>query len=471
MFAAQCISPRTDTDQDSEPFPDIQGSIIDENNWIRSFSNETYLWYDEIVDIDPADHEDPLEYFALMKTAALTPSGNPKDRFHFTLSTERWQELSQAGVSAGYGMTLSIISSTPPREAIIAYTEPNSPATAIGADLLRGTSILEVDGIDFVNDNTQIGVNTINAGLFPDSIGEDHQFVVQDLNATEPRTIGMRSALITQDPVPAVEVFDTPDGPVGYILFNDHIATAEQALIDAVNQLNTAIVTDLVLDLRYNGGGFLAIASELAYMIAGPVAMGRTFEQLEFNDKLSQFNRTTLFHDESVGFSTTQGLPLPSLDLSRVFILTSEDTCSASESIMNGLRGIGVEVIQIGTTTCGKPYGFLPEDNCGTTYFTIQFRGANELGFGDYTDGFSPVSTGSVEGTPLPGCRIADDLTHLLGDPEELRFNTALYYRENGECPLPGISSRSLQSLSPDPLTQVHGRVTKSPWLRNRILD
>ena len=66
---------------------------------------------------------------------------------------------------------------------------------------------------------------------------------------------------------------------------------------------------------------------------------------------------------------------MPALDLERVFVLTTASTCSASEAIINSLRGINVEVIQIGSTTCGKPYGFYPQDNCGTTYFTIQFAG------------------------------------------------------------------------------------------------
>jgi hypothetical protein len=73
-----------------------------------------------------------------------------------------------------------------------------------------------------------------------------------------------------------------------------------------------------------------------------------------------------------------------------VFVLTSADTCSASESIVNGLRGAGVTVHLVGSTTCGKPYGFYPQDNCGTTYFAIQFQGVNFLGFGDYADGFTP---------------------------------------------------------------------------------
>jgi C-terminal processing protease CtpA/Prc len=78
----------------------------------------------------------------------------------------------------------------------------------------------------------------------------------------------------------------TASGNVGYMLFNDHIATAEQELIDAVNQLNTAGISDLVLDIRYNGGGFLDIASELAYMIAGNArTAGKTFESTVFNSK------------------------------------------------------------------------------------------------------------------------------------------------------------------------------------------
>ena len=249
--------------------------------------------------------------------------------------------------------------------------------------------------------------------------------------------------------------------------FNDHIATAEQKLIDAIIQLNATGITDLVLDLRYNGGGFLDIANELAFMIAGEAAAsGRTFEELQFNDKHQVFDPVTgrllsptLFHTTAVGFSPTASGPLPSLNLSRVFILTGPGTCSASESIINGLRGIDVEVIQVGSTTCGKPYGFYPFDNCGTTYFSIQFRGVNAKNFGDYTDGFSPGNVGQAEGTPVTGCSVADDFTHQLGDPEEARFAAALAYRVDGSCPAAsGLSSdRASVSTSLAPLSAVDG--------------
>ena len=91
-------------------------------------------------------------------------------------------------------------------------------------------------------------------------------------------------------------------------------------------------------------------------------------------------------------------------------------------------------VILIGDDTCGKPYGFYPTDNCGITYFTIQFRGENEKGFGDYADGF--VIGGSDNGQDVVrGCVVADDFDHLLGDEQEARLAAALSYRETGSCP------------------------------------
>ena len=109
------------------------GIILDENNFLRSYTNDTYLWYDEVTDRDPGLYNDPLAYFDLLKTSALTPSGTPKDQFHFTYDTEEYYQLSQSGVSYGYGITWAFISNTPPRKLLIAYTEPNSPATNIAS--------------------------------------------------------------------------------------------------------------------------------------------------------------------------------------------------------------------------------------------------------------------------------------------------------------------------------------------------
>jgi hypothetical protein len=99
--------------------------------------------------------------------------------------------------------------------------------------------------------------------------------------------------------------------------------------------------------------------------------------------------------------------------------------------------GIDVEVILIGSTTCGKPYGFVPQDNCGTTYMTIQFERQNQKGFREYPDGFSPINTAATIGAEVNGCSVKDDLTHALGDPQEGLLKTALDYRQTQQCPTP----------------------------------
>ena len=461
-FAGQCAAPRPGT-------TDVQGSVLTENNWLRSWTNDLYLWYDEVVDRDPALYTTPT-YFNLLKTTATTPSGSPKDKFHFTYDTATWIALSQSGTSAGYGAEWAIVAGFPPRRIVVAYTEPGSPATA--ASLARGAEVLAIDGVDAVHDNTQAGVDVLNAALFPASSGETHSYTVRDLGAASSRMVTMQSANVTLTPVQNVTTLTTSSGPVGYMLFNDHIATAEFELRNAFNTLQAANVGDLVLDIRYNGGGYLDIASEVAFMIAGPgPTSGRTFEQAVFNNKhqpLPPFG----FHSTAQGLSLPSGQPLPALSLPRVFVLTGSGTCSASESIINGLRGVGIQVIQVGSTTCGKPYGFFPQDNCGTTYFSIELKGVNAIGFGDYTDGFSPSNTIGVMGTPVAGCSVADDFTHALGDPAEGRLAAALAYRVSSTCPAPSgfAPPTGLSGVRATGIPATDDLATKPPWRENRLL-
>ena len=333
-----------------------------------------------------------------------------------------------------------------------------------------------MDGADLVNANDSASIDVLNAGLYPAQAGETHVFSVRDLGASDPRTVTLQSVRVTTSPVQNVSTVRTASGRVGYMLFTDHLATAEQALVDAVGELRDAGVADLVLDLRYNGGGFLAIASELAYMIAGPgPTAGQVFERLVYNDKhpdTDPFTGEPLvpapFLDTTVGLSAPSGQALPTLDLPRVYVLTGPTTCSASESIMNGLRGVNVEVVQVGATTCGKPYGFNPPDNCGTTYFSINFKGVNAKGFGDYPDGFSPAPAGGDAEAAVPGCPVSDDFTRALGDPAEARFAAALQYRASGTCP--GAPASSALD-SPAGLARRRRRPRHKPaWLENRLL-
>ena len=467
-FAAQCVAPRppgTIDQYTGAAYNDTPGSLSTELNWIRSFVNETYLWYDEVPATDLAAYQVgatvpyfapatntrsttllrmPTEvtnaFFNSQRTPLTTASGKPKDQFHFTYPTPEWSALSQAGASVGFGFELALVASRPPRKIVVAYNSPGTPAAA--NQLGRGVQFLSVNGVDVVNG---ADVETINEGLFSPIAGKTYTFQVLDPGSTAARSVTMTAASVISVPVQNVQALNTPTGSVGYLLFNDHLATSESQLIAAVNQLKAANagagVSDLVLDIRYNGGGLLRIASQLAYMIAGSTATdGKVFEKLSFNRKfkVDDPNNATPF----IGVSSAGGQPLPRLSLPRVFVLTTGNTCSASESVINGLRGVGVEVIQIGTTTCGKPYGFYPTENCGTTYFTVQFKGINNAGFGDYADGFVPDGVGVTTGNHLNGCTVSDDFSRALGDPQEAQLAAALQYRANATCPLSPTAKR-----------------------------
>ena len=148
-YAASCAAPRSGADSfTGRPFEDRQGSARDEKLWLRSWSNDLYLWYDEIEYVDPVGYS-VLDYFDRLRTFARTPSGAPKDQFHFTYDTATWRQLSQSGVSAGYGAEWVLLARSPPREIAVAFTEPDSPAAL--AELARGTRLIAIDGVDVEN--------------------------------------------------------------------------------------------------------------------------------------------------------------------------------------------------------------------------------------------------------------------------------------------------------------------------------
>jgi carboxyl-terminal processing protease len=459
-LAEQCAVPRAGTS-------DTLGSLATEKAYLRSWIDETYLWYQDVralpaATLDPSGYATAIDYFDALKTPLNDAAGQPKDKFHFTYDTTAWQKLSQQGVQFGYGFEVALLAASPPRSAIVAYLDAASGTPANANGIARGATIVTVDGVDFANGSD---VDALNAGLFP-TVAGTHTLVIRDAGASSNRTVTMTAQPITENPVQDVMTLPVPFQKVGYLLFTDHIATAESALVTAFTQLRNAGVTDLVLDIRYNGGGFLDIASEVAYMVAGPnLTTSATptpfFERETYNDRnpfnLSVSQSTTPFHDHGVNFTVGTGQALPFLGLSRVYVLTTADTCSASEAIVNGLRGVGVTVNLVGGTTCGKPYGFFPQDNCGTTYFAIQFQGVNNMNFGNYPDGFTPT------------CNVDDDFAHALGSTSEAQLNMALGLRASGTC-TPAIGTSTAHILSAANARPASPVLVRNPFRENRIL-
>lgn len=425
----KCVAPRVGVSQfTGRAFPDTPGTLSDEKSWLRSWSDETYLWYREIPNLNPDSYANSTDWFLALQTPALALSGAPKDRFHFFQETADY-EAGNAGISYGYGITWSAVRRSVPRQYIAAVVSPDSPGALAGVK--RGDSIFSIDGAIFQTTNN---VNVLKGGLFPTTIGESHTFVLTPADGGPQKTAVLTSAAVATRPVPVSGIIETATGRVGYIAFTTfNTFTAEKAIADAFAGLAASGgITDLVLDLRYNGGGYLFISAQTAYMIAGNArTAGKNFEVVKTNDKKPfGADDATPFYNAGSGFSggVAAGQILPTLNLRRVFILTSPGSCSASEALINGLRGIDVETVLIGGQTCGKPYGFFATSNCGTTHFTIQFTGVNNKGAGDYVDGFAPT------------CAANDDLTKQLGDPAERQLAAALSYRGTGVC-LPSAAS------------------------------
>lgn len=415
------------------------GTLADEKNWVRSYVDEAYLWYKEVPQVDanaPEYNVSPAQraleaWFGALKTPALTASGARKDRFSFTLPTAQWNALAQSGVVGGYGVEWALISRTAPRNIRAAYIEAQSPAASAG--VVRGDAVraLIVDGveIDVVNTTVASEIARLNEVLFSPVDGSRATFRLRGNNGVE-REVTLTAAQVTTTPVKEAKVLDAGGTKVGYLLFNDFIVPGEGQLKSAIQGFQSAGVRDLVLDLRYNGGGFLYMASQLAYMIAPPPrTTGKIFERSIYSDKREaatnspssnlQFQGTS---SGVAGSNTVANSPLPNLGLERVYLLTTGATCSASESVINGLRGVDIEVILLGAPTCGKPYGFTAKDNCGLSYFPVEFQGVNQKGFGEFADGFAPA------------CAIGDDLENPLGSEQEGLLAAALAYRGGASC-------------------------------------
>lgn len=474
-----------DSNLDSLCVGTSSGSSLTEKLWLRSWSNDTYLWYNEIDDQSPAAFS-ITDYFTELKTNALTASGELKDQFHFFMPTQEWNLLNQSGASLGYGIHYNFqqkdVSSNISRKITVSYTDPDTPASA--KNVSRGSVIVAVDGVNVEYADDDNSIDSLNNGLFPESEGQEVTLTLQGFGESETHKVTLIASNVVSTPVQNVKTIATENGTVGYLQFNSHIATAEKGLFDAITTLQAENITDLVVDLRYNGGGLLDLASQLGYMIAGEATAGKTFEKLTFNDKYPTKDPVTgntlqpsPFHSKTIGFNTVllaAGQDLPSLNLTRLFVLTTDNTCSASESLMNSLRGIDIEVIQIGGKTCGKPYGFYPTPNCGTTYFSVQFKGENEKGFGEYSDGFTPSQTPTYQ-SEVKGCVVDDDFSKALGDETEGLLAAALTYStdDSRTCPEESEGKRAHRAFIPtitDSAFIIEDKRPQSVFFNNRIV-
>ncbi len=442
--------------------PTKVGTLSDERNWINAYLNERYFWYKDMPVVNASDARYNItggtawenfansinNYFNDQLNPKYTASGVKVDQFSFIWDTFSWNQFVE-GEALGYGWLLSEQGSGSTRRVWVAHVYPETRfGSAKQAGLQRGDEIIAVNDLAV---NVSAYATLVDQVLSPSAAGSN-RFLVKRKDQSGTQTITLTASTAVLPQAEHKVVTDSNNVKWGYLLFNSHVDSAQAPLRAALSDFKAQKIDQLVIDLRYNTGGYLALASAVAYGVAGPDrTSGKTFEKTRYNDK-----RTS--EDESMPFYSTdfEGGVFESLNLPKVHVLTTNQTCSASESIINGLRGVDVEVVQIGGTTCGKPYGFVAQDNCGITYAAMEFEGVNHKGQGGYADGLKPE------------CAVSDDLSSELGATTEPMFASAVARHRGLSCPslsaskalgsvgLQGLGSRNLKLIQPD-------------WQRNKI--
>lgn len=436
-----------------------QGLLADERKWVKAYMSERYLWYKDIPTVNADDVRYSVmangsldvwtslqNYFLDSKTPLKTVLGTLVDKFSFMIDTVSWNSFVESNLR-GYGFMLKRSTSAGFKVITVAYVYPNTPAMSAG--LMRGDQIIGIDGAS-INDSSAQAIATFNEGLSPTQPAP-HTFQILRDGATF--NVSMQATNITLQQV-EYKVLNVGAKKLGYLLFNSHVPGAETYLIQAMTQFKQQGISELVVDLRYNGGGYLAIANALAYSVAGSAkAQGKVFELTRFSDKRSSENYAMNF--SSTGLNNQ---PYPSLGIAKIYALVTGGTCSASESFINGLRGIDVEVELIGSTTCGKPYGFYPQDNCGITYAAMEMEGVNAKGEGRFSDGM------------MPQCTAMDDLSRPLGDASEGMLSIAIKRIQGQTCNQAAGLAISSQGLSGMALRD-QSELLRPEWQTNKWLN
>jgi hypothetical protein len=391
--------------------PAASCSVADQKAWLASYMDDWYFWYRLSPRLAPDASPTVDAYFkALLYTG--TDSRFPADRWSGYQSTESYNRFFGDGQTLGYGVSVAGLEVTgqPDAPLYVRYVEARSPAAAAGVQ--RGDEVLSINGRSSAE---LIAANDFGA-LTSTTAGQTLTLSLRRNGST--RSVTVSSAIYALTPVPAVDaVFTTPGNRrLGYVLVKDMVSQATAPLEAAFARFRAQGVGTVVLDLRYNGGGLVSVGGTVASYVAGSTGAGRNYATLLYNDKRAGANNQS--------FAFTQ--PPSAITSTRVYVLTGERTCSASEQLINGLRGVGVEVVAIGDTTCGKPVGFVPASSCGNTYSVVNFESVNARNEGRYFDGLDA------------SCPVAEDFTKPLGDRSEPLLNAALVHADTGACPRSG---------------------------------
>jgi carboxyl-terminal processing protease len=368
-----------------------------------------YFWYnmpesEAVTDVTKENYKDPYELLEAMRYKAL-------DRWSFVADYTEFN-AQMMGTFVGHGFRIGLDESGIARIAMIYSGSP------LYADSVRrGWIVKKINNIDIAPILKSGDATAYTNVIGPATAGVTNIFLFQRPNGTE-KTVSSTKKSFTINSVLLYDTLHLSTGVTGQLVFESFITPSANELATAFAFFKANNIKDLILDLRYNSGGYIYIAQTLASYIAGNSVQGNIFAKLKYNDKHQSEN-------DNFKFITTSY----SLDLPRIVVITSRSTASASEAVMNGLKPF-VNVVSVGDTTNGKPTG-MNGWTAGKKYYfwPITFKMVNSADQGDFFDGIFPAKV-------LP-----DDITHDFNDREELCLKEAIHYLETGSVSAKGIVS------------------------------
>ena len=392
---------------------------------------QDYLWYRDLpASINPDNYASPE---ALLQAVAA-----PQDRYSFILTAEEYQDRYINATFFGFGF--SSVRADNDSALQIAFVYDDGSAAQNG--LRRGDKITEIEGVSVSQWLSRLDAGAISSEDIygPNESGVVRNFVWQKPDGSQVSADFIKSD-VTTNTVLHRSVVQQDDKRVGYLVFNSFIELSESELQQAFEYFAAQGANELVLDLRYNGGGLIRVANQLSTQIAQRNVQGQVFVKYRYNDKNTAKNNTTLF---SLGAGST------SLNLGRVFILTTAGSCSSSELVINALSPF-IDVVQIGGTTCGKPVGQQPDQIGNYVLFAINFQTVNALDQGDYFDGL------------VPECQVPEQINGDWGIANDPLYAEAMQYIRSGSCSNVAVSARSAAVLRSLPAKMP----VSAPWTVN----
>ena len=366
---------------------DPEPAINEVNEEFFEFMKDWYFWNDNIPNINPSSYENIFDVLEAIRF-------RPLDRWSFIINWQEFLAYFQDSRFIGYGFGSSWDSNGKLRISFI-----HDAGDLYKNGVRRGWIVESINGTAISQ-----GVN-VNQLLGPNEEGITNTFIFRKPdNSTIEMTVAKKE--IITNTVLHHEIIEAESIKIGYMVLQSFREPTEDELKKVFADFYAEGIDELILDMRYNGGGLTRIATQLASLIGGPALAGQPFAKTVYNaNKEDQYNRTDNFSN-----------PENSLGLSRLITIATRATASASEMIINGLSPY-IDVYVVGNTTYGKPMGsnvFNYDDTWALAPITFKVRNASDEG--DYFDGL-PVDI------PSP-----DDLTRDFGDPEESSLQTAIAF-------------------------------------------